>query len=271
MSTQKHLLTIEQLNKQYNEKDVLKTIDLTVNQGEFIVIIGPSGAGKSTLVRCINQLAQPTSGVVTFDGVPLTCLTGKRQRHVHGEIAMIFQHYNLVKKTNVIKNVLHGRLGKNPAWKTVLGLYTTAEKEAAIKLLETVGLGEHLYKKANTLSGGQMQRVGVSRALMQQPRLILADEPISSLDPTSATLIMDTIKKQVTEQDVTVIMNLHQIHYAKRYATRIIGLKAGEIVFDGAPELLTEALIKDIYEGNMNEVTFTPQPAMKGELTYAML
>ncbi len=242
------LLDIKQLEKKYTDKQyALKNITFQVAKGEFLVIIGPSGAGKSTLIRSINQLVKPTGGNIYFNNEDVTAVTGAALRKLRSRIGMIFQHYNLISRTNVLKNVLHGRLGKVSALTSTFGLYSQEEREKAVALLKTVGLEEHLYKKTKELSGGQMQRVGICRALMQEPQLILADEPIASLDPKSSETVMSYLKKVTEEQQLTCIVNLHQVEIAKRYATRIIGIRAGEIVFDGRPEALTEEAIQHIY------------------------
>ena len=269
MSIEKPLLNIVNLTKRYDEQQVLNGINLQVNAGEFVVIIGSSGAGKSTLVRCINQLIKTTSGIIEVDGVDITQLKGKKLREARSSIGMIFQHHNLIERTNVLKNVLYGRLGYHSFIKTLFGRYTHQERLKALDLLTRVGLKNDLYKKANTLSGGQMQRVGVCRAIMQASKLILADEPIASLDPMSAAIIMKELKRLVTKDNLACIVNLHQIHFAKAYATRIVGIKNGQIVFDGKPSLLTEALIADIYEGNIDEVEYDKKALFEGEFLYA--
>jgi len=264
------LLKISGLKKQYTKKEVLKGIDIEIKEGEFVVVIGPSGAGKSTFIRCINRMVDPTHGVMEFDGLDISRIKGKSLRNVRANIGMIFQHYNLIGRTNVIKNVLHGRLGHNSFFKTLTGQYSKEEKLEAYELLQKVGLGEHIYKKANALSGGQMQRVGICRAMMQKPKLLLADEPIASLDPKSASVIMDQIHGLVTERNIACIMNLHQVQIAKDYATRIIGIKDGLVVYDGAPHELTDQMISHIYEGKTEEMELKTQNIPVGELAYGI-
>ena len=237
-----------------NQHVALKGIDLTINEGEFVVIIGPSGAGKSTLIRTINQLVEPTSGEVIFKGKTLTHSSKKELREYRAKIGMIFQHYNLINRTNVLKNVLHGRLGQVSLLTSTLGLYSQEDRQLAVELLKTVGLEEHMYKKAGELSGGQMQRVGICRAIMQKPDLILADEPIASLDPKSSKKVMSHLKAITEERGLTCLVNLHQVEIAKKYATRIIGVKAGEIVFDGLPSGLTQDVIAHIYDTQDDEI-----------------
>jgi len=249
------ILRIQNLKKSYVVGNfVLKGLNADISEGEFVVVIGPSGAGKSTLIRCINKMIDFTEGELYFDNAPVSKLSGGKLRNLRAKIGMIFQHYNLIGRTNVIKNVLHGKLGQVSFFKSALGLYSQEEKEEAYELLKTVGLEEYIYKRANELSGGQMQRVGICRAMMQNPKLLLADEPIASLDPRSAELVMDLIHTMITRRNLTCIMNLHQVDFAKRYATRIIGIKKGEIVYDGPPEFLSDKLIANIYEGKEDEM-----------------
>ena len=254
------LLSVKQLEKSYVKGAmVLKGLNTDVHEGEFIVIIGPSGSGKSTFVRCINKIVDISDGDMIFDGTAVKGLSGKKLRRIRSQIGMIFQHYNLIGRTNVIKNVLHGRLGHVSSFKSALGLYSAEEKREAYNLLKTVGLADHIHKRAGELSGGQMQRVGICRAMMQNPKLLLADEPIASLDPKSAEQVMELIHAMVKERKLTCIMNLHQVEFAKKYASRIIGLKNGEIVYDGAPENLSESIISSIYEGKEDEMTLPEQ------------
>ena len=243
------MLTIRDLKKSYDGKSfVLKGLNLEIEQGELVVVIGPSGAGKSTFIRCLNRIVAPTSGEITFNEISVTAAGRKTLKHVRTKMGMIFQHFNLIDRSSVLKNVLHGCLGQMSFFKSLFGLYTEAQKREAIQLLKTVGLADYKYKKAGALSGGQMQRVGICRALMQNPLLLLADEPIASLDPASAKSVMDYIQKVTKERALTCIINLHQVEFAKKYATRIIGLKNGNVIFDGPPANLTDAMIADIYE-----------------------
>ena len=249
------ILDVRNLTKCY-EKGVyaLRGVDVSFTAGEFVVVIGPSGAGKSTFIRCINRMIDSTEGEIIFDGVYMEKLKGAQLRQQRSGIGMIFQHYNLVGRVNVIKNVLYGCLGKMNAAKSLFGLYEESDKVEALALLNKVGLSEQVYKRADALSGGQMQRVGICRAIMQNPKLLLADEPIASLDPKSADVVMDQIKAITEEKNLTCIVNLHQVAYAKRYASRIIGIKSGKIVFDGKPLALTDEIIAGIYEGKEEQM-----------------
>ncbi|RND00385.1 phosphonate ABC transporter ATP-binding protein [Lysinibacillus halotolerans] len=251
----KPLLSIKNLVKVYGkETRALNGITLDFFPGEFIVIIGPSGAGKSTFIRSINRLVDPTKGEIIFDGQHMEKLSGRKLRKERSKIGMIFQHYNLVGRTNVIKNVLHGQLSNIPLYKSLLGLYHHEDKKEAVELLKKVGLEDQIYKRADELSGGQMQRVGICRAILQRPKLLLADEPIASLDPLSANIVMQQLHTISQEKKLTCIVNLHQVDYAKKYATRIIEIKKGLVVFDGAPSQLTDSIIKDIYEGKESQM-----------------
>ncbi|MCL2373379.1 MAG: phosphonate ABC transporter ATP-binding protein [Defluviitaleaceae bacterium] len=245
------MLEIRNLVKSFTHPDieVLHGVDLTVKAGEFVVVIGPSGSGKTTLIRCINQLITATSGEIYFEGSPINGIKGAKLRKLRTQIGMIFQDYNLIYRSNVMQNVLHGRLGQMDTFRSALGLYSAEDLKAAHELLVAVGLEEFMHNKAQTLSGGQMQRVGICRAMMQNPKLLLADEPISSLDPASARIVLDQIKSLTKARGLTSIINLHQVDFAKAYASRIIGLRLGEIVFDGPPSELTDSMADYIYTG----------------------
>lgn len=250
------LLTIKHLVKIYGKDTrALDGISLDFYPGEFIVVIGPSGAGKSTLIRCINRLVDPSEGEIIFDEQHLEKLGGRKLRKERSKIGMIFQHYNLVGRTNVIKNVLHGRLSNTPLYKSLFGLYPHEDKKEAVDILEKVGLKDQIYKRADELSGGQMQRVGICRAILQRPKLLLADEPIASLDPLSANIVMQQLHMVSSEKKLTCIVNLHQVEYAKKYATRIIGIKKGKVVFDGIPSQLSDEMVRYIYEGKESQMT----------------
>jgi phosphonate ABC transporter, ATP-binding protein len=269
------LLSIKNLKKSYDKKIfALKGVDIEFSSGEFVVIIGPSGAGKSTFIRCINRMITPTEGEIIFDGVHLESVSGKALRKQRANIGMIFQHYNLVGRVNVVKNVLHGRLGKMSFIQSFLGLFSETDKQEAYALIKKVGLEEQVYKRADALSGGQMQRVGICRAIVQQPKLLLADEPIASLDPKSAKIVMEQIKAITTERNLACIVNLHQVDYAKRYATRIVGIKDGLVVFDGKPTELTDEIIAGIYQGKEEQMVLKAEQKVavhteNGEHKYA--
>lgn len=225
----------------------LSHINLTINDGEFASIIGLSGAGKSTLLRSINRLNDVTEGEITIDGVSLTKAGKKELRKIRRRIGMISQQFNLVKRSTVQKNVLSGRLGYYSTWKSILGLFSKEDYERTKDALERVDLQDKLHSRCDELSGGQQQRVSIARTLVQQADIILADEPVASLDPVTTQKIMKDLQNINTTLGKTVIVNIHSVELARSFSTRIIALKAGEIVFDGAPEELTDERLIAIY------------------------
>jgi phosphonate transport system ATP-binding protein len=248
------LLQIRKLSKFYRDVRALSDVSLTVRRGEFVAVIGRSGSGKSTLMRCINRMVEPSAGEIFFDDVDVCKLPRRRLRRLRSGIGMIFQHYNLVHRLTVIENVLHGRLGHKSSVDGILGRYTEEEKRRAVKVIERLGLEEQVYKRCDTLSGGQKQRVGIARALVQEPKLILCDEPIASLDPSSAKVIMDELRDINRDTDITIIVNLHQVDVAAKYARRVVGINAGCVVFDDSAEKLTRKTINAIYGTDHGEL-----------------
>ena len=242
-----HQLKVIQLTKFYKQAQALAGVSFEVQRGEFIAIIGRSGAGKSTLLRCINRMIEPTAGQVLFNGVDVRNLRNRELRTLRTGIGMIFQHYNLVYRQTVLENVLHGRLGFKNEWDGIVGNYTEAEKQHALDIIAKLGLEAQTYARCDTLSGGQKQRVGIARALVQDPQLILCDEPIASLDPSSAKVIMDHLRSICRDLGITVIVNLHQVDVALKYSDRVMGVKAGNLVYDGKPDKLSKKLIHEIY------------------------
>jgi len=243
-------LVLRHLRKEYRSgAPVLKDVSLTLAGRGLTAIIGPSGTGKSTLIRCINRLVDPTAGEILFMGQDLAKLSGSALREARRRIGMVFQEYNLVERLSVIENVLCGRLGYLPVWRAWLRRFPPPDIERAFQLLEEVGLAELATARADQLSGGQRQRVGIARALMQQPDLILADEPTSSLDPKTAVEIMELIARRAGERDIPVIVNIHNVELARRYADRIVGMSKGEVVFDGPPRALEDSHLVQIYGG----------------------
>ena len=243
-------LVIRNLRKEYRTgQPVLKDVSLTVEARGMTAIIGPSGTGKSTLIRCINRLVDPTSGEIIFRGQDLARLSGRELRIARRRMGMVFQEYNLVERLSVIENVLCGRLGYVPVWRAWLRRFPAQNIDRAFHLLDAVGLGELATQRADQLSGGQRQRVGIARALMQEPDLLLADEPTSSLDPKTSVEIMELIARRAGERDIPVIVNIHNVDLARRFADRIVGMSRGEIVFDGPPRALEDTRLLQIYGG----------------------
>ncbi|UCB45857.1 MAG: phosphonate ABC transporter ATP-binding protein [Spirochaetota bacterium] len=245
------MLEIKHLVKIYEDgTQALNDINFKVDAGEFLVIIGLSGSGKSTLLRCINRLIEPTEGKIIWDGVDITSLDQNRLRQTRRQIGMIFQHFNLVKRSNVLTNVLSGRLGYVNPMKTLFYQFPSKDRQMAIDALKRVGILDQAYKRADELSGGQQQRVGVARALMQQPRMILADEPVASLDPVLAHNILGYLEKMNQEEGITVLCSLHYLDLVQRYASRVIGLRDGKIVYRGSKEdivAMTDDQFREIY------------------------
>ena len=242
------LLELRGLAKSYDGRArALDGVNLEVRRGEFVSIIGSSGAGKSTLLRCVNRLIDPTEGSVTFDGDDVTQVRGRALRACRRRIAMVFQHYNLVHRATAIENVLQGRLGYKSTVAGMFGLFSEDEKRRAFAILGQVGLSDFAYVRTDQLSGGQKQRVGIARALVQDPLLMLADEPIASLDPKSSRTVMEHLRWAADELGVACLVNLHQVDFALEFSDRIVGLAGGKLVFDGAPDELDEAMIARIY------------------------
>lgn len=244
-------LVIRDLMKAYRPGvPVLKGINLTVPARGVTAIIGPSGTGKSTLIRCINRLVEPTSGEIVFRGTDLAGLKRAADlRAARRRIGMVFQEYNLVERLTVMENLLCGRLGYVPAWRAWLRLFPQADIDRAFALLDEVGLPGYASRRADALSGGQRQRVGIARAVMQAPDLILADEPTSSLDPKTSVEIMELLVRLAGERQIPVIINMHNVELARRFATRIVGMTGGEIVYDGPPQGLGDEMLLRIYGG----------------------
>jgi len=245
------MLEVRNLTKVYDDGTVaLKNVSFSVPEGEFLVVIGLSGSGKSTLLRCINRLIDPTEGEILWDETDLAQLKGEELRNARRKIGMIFQHFNLVKRSSVMTNVLSGRLGYTPNWQSVLGRFSKEDKRKAWEAIKRLGIEDQAFKRADELSGGQQQRVGVARALMQEPSMILADEPVASLDPVLAHSILRYLELLNQEDKINIICSLHYLDLVQRYSTRVIGLRAGEIVYHGSKKdirAMTDEEFKDIY------------------------
>ena len=244
------MLSIKHLSKAYvTGKPVLSDIDLDIAARGITAIIGPSGTGKSTLIRCINRLVEPTSGSIEFEGHDLTRLTRHALRRVRRHIGMVFQEFNLVERLTVMENLLSGRLGYVSAWKAWRRRFPASDVARAFELLDIVGLSGFANQRADSLSGGQRQRVGIARAVMQEPSVLLADEPTSSLDPKTSVEIMQLLTDIALARTIPVIVNMHDVELARRFADRIVGMTGGRIVFDGPPAKLSDETLKTIYGG----------------------
>ncbi len=242
------LIELRHVSKSYpNGVKGLQDINLTIQPGEFIAVVGLSGAGKSTLLRSINRLHEITDGEILINGASITNASGKELRTIRRSIGMIFQSFNLVKRTTVLRNVLAGRVGYHSTMRTLLGLFPEHDKELAFRALERVNIVEKAYTRSDELSGGQQQRVAIARVLAQEAKIILADEPVASLDPLTTKQVMDDLKRINQELGITTLVNLHFIDLARQYATRIIGLRAGEVVFDGPVHEATDEVFNHIY------------------------
>ena len=243
-------LVIRNLRKEYRAGvPVLKDVSLEIGGEGLTAIIGPSGTGKSTLIRCINRLVDPTAGEILFGGQDLARLKGRALREARRRIGMVFQEYNLVERLTVMENLLCGRLGYVAVWRAWLRRFPAADIARAFELLDSVGLGEFATRRADALSGGQRQRVGIARAVMQGPQLVLADEPTSSLDPKTSVEIMELLAGLARERGIPVVVNIHNVELAKRFAQRIVGMAQGVVVFDGPPAALREDHLIQIYGG----------------------
>ena len=255
------ILEIKDLYKTYGDKtQVLRGINLQIEQGEFVCIIGLSGAGKSTLLRCVNRLIEASSGAIlvprALSGVSaggarvdVLRLNAEDLRLLRRKVGMVFQQFNIVKRLSVIENVLSGGLGYQPGLRSVLRIFSREEKRQALTNLDRVGLLDHAYKRADQLSGGEQQRVAIARTLMQQPAIILADEPVASLDPRLSRVVLDILKRVCREDGITALVSLHALELTREYADHIIGLKQGQIFFDGGPRDLTDAIVDSVYHG----------------------
>jgi phosphonate transport system ATP-binding protein len=242
------MIEVRGLSKDYGSTPALRDVDLLVPRGEFCVVLGPSGAGKSTLLRCINRLIEPGTGEVHIGGQRLS---GERRqlREVRRHLGMIFQDHNLVPRLSVLKNVLTGRLASMPVLTSLLQWFPQKDIDIAMQCLARVELADKAYSRADRLSGGQQQRVGIARALAQQPGAILADEPVASLDPKTARVVLGDLRRAAHDLGIAVLCNLHQFEYAKEFADRIVGLSSGRVVFAGAPGTLDNPALERIYPG----------------------
>lgn len=252
------MLTFENLSRHYGAKRAVDGVSLDIPRGAFVGVIGRSGAGKSTLLRMINRLAPPSEGRISFEGVDVTALRGPALRAWRARCAMIFQQFNLVGRMDVLTNVIMGRLNVIPAHRAMLKLWRDEDKALALAALERLDIASLAGQRADQLSGGQQQRVAIARALVQNPDIILADEPIASLDPRNTRLVMDGLASVNREFGITVLCNLHSIELARSYCDRLIGMADGKVVFVGAPEALTGAVITELYGMDGEDAAVTP-------------
>lgn len=249
------IISVRNLVKTYpNGVKALKNISFDVKAGEFLVIIGLSGSGKSTLLRCMNRLNDSTSGEIIFDNEDITKIHGNSIRKLRTKVAMIFQHFNLVPRHTVLSNVLMGALARTNILASLLKIFSSSDKEQARKFLKLVGIEEKMNIRADQLSGGQQQRVAIARALTQNPKVLLADEPVASLDPATCHSVMDYLEKVNRELGITIVCNLHFLSLVRQYATRVIALRQGEIVYNGSPKDISTDWFKKIYGEEAKEV-----------------
>ena len=255
-------LVIEGISKLFGRTQAVDSVSLSIPGGQFVGVIGRSGAGKSTLLRLVNRLTDPTGGRVLWDGIEVTALHGRRLRDWRRRCAMIFQQFNLVGRLDVMNNVLLGRLAFAPAWQSLTKLWSREDRIIVIAALDQFGLAELAAQRAESLSGGQQQRVAICRALLQEPEIMLADEPVASLDPENTRIVMEALRRINRHSGVTVMCNLHSVELARIYCDRLVGMAAGRVVFDDAPVTLTDAAARELYgmEGNKRPNTVDREP-----------
>jgi phosphonate transport system ATP-binding protein len=255
------MLVVEGLTCRFGTKAAVDNASFAIEPGDFVGVIGRSGAGKSTLLRMINRLAEPSEGRILYNGADVTALQGRQLRQWRARSAMIFQQFNLVGRLDVLTNVLMGRLGKTPSWRSLAQLWPERDVAVAMSALEQFDMASLAPQRADQLSGGQQQRVAIARALVQEPDIILADEPIASLDPRNTRIVMDALLRINKHFGITVICNLHSLDLARSYCDRLIGMASGRIVFDGAPATLTEQIARELYDLEAGEVMdVRPEP-----------
>lgn len=248
------MIQFKNVSKTYpNGVQALRNVSLEIEQGEFVAIIGLSGAGKSTLIRSINQMHDITEGTLIVNGQDVSKLKGKSLRKFRRQIGMVFQSFNLVKRTTVIKNVLTARVAEMPLWKSILGIYSKEDTILALESLDKVGILDKAYTRADQLSGGQQQRVALARTLAQNPEIILADEPVASLDPVTAEYVMDDFVRINEDLNISILINIHHVDLALKYAKRVIGIKEGVIVYDGPANQVDEKVLVSVYGRQLSE------------------
>jgi phosphonate transport system ATP-binding protein len=256
------MLVLERVSRRFGDTAAVDNISLSIEVGSFVGVIGRSGAGKSTLLRLINRLIEPSEGRISFAGTDVTALRGRALRQWRARSAMIFQQFNLVPRLDVLTNVLIGRLSHHATLPSLVNRFTAEERAMAVEALDRLDLAAHAFQRADTLSGGQQQRVAIARALMQEPAILLADEPIASLDVRNAAQVLDSLKSINCESGLTILCNLHTLDAAREYCDRIIGIAQGKVVFDGAPAALTPAETRKLYQGKDGDVLTDLMPTV---------
>jgi len=265
-------ITVEGLAKRYGDVEALRAVTVSIEPGEFVAIIGRSGAGKTTLLRCLSGAVLPTEGRITFDGEDLAALAAHGLRRHRARVGMIYQQFNLVKRLRVLDNVLVGRLSHLRGWRRLAALgwrFDAHDSEIALRCLAHVGLLERTWQRTDTLSGGEQQRVAIAKILAQDPALVLADEPIASLDVLNGALVMETLGRVASESGLTVIATLHHVEIARRFAHRILGFRAGELVFDGRAAALDETAASRVF-GHTQAPVAAPTPVAVGQPQWAV-
>lgn len=266
------MLVLESVEKKFGRKHAVHPLTLEIPRGQFVGVIGRSGAGKSTMLRMINRLADPSAGRIHWDGHDITALRGAALRDWRRRCAMIFQQFNLVGRLDVLNNVLLGRLAHTPIWRALPKFWTPDDRATAMAALEQFDMAGHAADRAENLSGGQQQRVAICRALLQEPEIVLADEPVASLDPRNTRIVMDALQRINRHYGLTVVCNLHSLDLARTYCDRLVGMAAGRIVFDDAPAALTEAAARELYGMEAAEALGSPDrsaPDLLGQAAQA--
>ncbi|MFT4275224.1 MAG: phosphonate ABC transporter ATP-binding protein [Rhodopseudomonas sp.] len=248
------MLVVEGLSCRFGSKAAVDDASFSVERGSFVGVIGRSGAGKSTLLRMLNRLGEPSEGRILFEGVDVTALQGRELRQWRARSAMIFQQFNLIGRLDVLTNVLMGRLSEVPSWRSLAQMWPEQDRALAISALDQFDMASYAAQRADQLSGGQQQRVAIARALVQQPDIVLADEPIASLDPRNTKIVMDALLRINKHFGITVLCNLHSLDLARTYCDRLIGMASGRVVFDGAPAALTDQIARELYDLEADEV-----------------